>query len=208
MPEPTREKRPLRPEEVSAILEGIGIPQRYRDAQKIDIDDLTWSLTDPYRWGKREGLYINGKPGRGKSHLAAALVRARIEAMKVPADIGDASNITSGMMWVTVTDMLLEIKACFREGAAVDSEDAVIGRYATIPYLTLDDIGPEKATDWVLQTLYTIIDRRYREMRRTVITSNLSIPEIETKVGSRIASRIAGMCEIIELRGRDRRLGL
>lgn len=206
LPETTTEKRPLRQEEVMAILAGIGIPERYREAQKIDIDDLIWSLTDPYRWGKSEGLFLHGKPGRGKSYLAAALIRARIEAIRVPEDISDASQLTHGMIWVNVTDMLLEIKACFKEGAAADSEEVVIGKYASVKWLTLDDIGPEKTTDWVLQTLYTIIDRRYRDMRRTVITSNLSIPEIELKVGARIASRIAGMCEIIELRGKDRRL--
>jgi DNA replication protein DnaC len=40
----------------------------------------------------------------------------------------------------------------------------------------------------------------------TIITSNLTLEEVSEKVGDRIASRIAGMCKVIELKGIDRRV--
>jgi len=40
-----------------------------------------------------------------------------------------------------------------------------------------------------------------------LITSNLTLDEIAEKVGDRIASRIAGMCKVVEVRGKDRRIG-
>ena len=50
------------------------------------------------------------------------------------------------------------------------------------------------------------MDRRYREELRTIITSNLSIEEIQEKLDDRIASRIVGMCRVCILQGRDRRV--
>jgi integrase len=56
--------------------------------------------------------------------------------------------------------------------------------------LYLDDLGTEKPTDWALQTLYLIIDRRYPEMMQTIISSNLNLDELSSRLGDRIASRI------------------
>ena len=73
--------------------------------------------------------------------------------------------------------------------------------------LILDDMGAEKTSEWSIQTLYSIIDRRYRDEKQTLITSNLTLDEIAEKVGDRIASRIAGMCKVVEIKGKDRRIG-
>jgi DNA replication protein DnaC len=72
--------------------------------------------------------------------------------------------------------------------------------------LILDDLGTEKVSDWVLQSMYQIINARYVQMRQTVITSNHSLEELRSRIGDRIPSRIAEMCEVFELRGKDRRV--
>ena len=73
-------------------------------------------------------------------------------------------------------------------------------------HLALDDIGSEKATDWALQMLYLLIDRRYSQMLKTIITSNLTLDQIADRLDDRISSRIAGMCKIVSIKGKDRRL--
>lgn len=197
------EKRSLTPEEIRTILQGIGIPLRFIEAKKEDIDAFTWEKTADYRQGLKEGLFIHGKAGTGKTHIAAALIRARVSKLKVRGNIEDAS---ADMVFVSLVDLLLEIKACFREGSEI-TEERIIDKYTTgSPFLTIDDLGTEKSTEWVLQTLHTIIDRRYRNMQKTVITSNLDLDGIAAKIGDRIASRIIGMCKVIELKGKDRRL--
>ena len=72
--------------------------------------------------------------------------------------------------------------------------------------LFLDDLGAENATDFVRDTLYLIINRRYEGKLPVIITSNLDLGELSDSVGDRIASRIAGMCDMVELEGGDRRL--
>ena len=72
----------------------------------------------------------------------------------------------------------------------------------------LDELGLSKPTEWHVLTIDVIIDRRYVNQLRTktIIMSNLTIDEIGVKYDDRIASRIAGMCEIVERKGPDRRM--
>ena len=111
--------RPLTTDEMNAVLIRIGVPERYRSAKKSDFDDKIWAATDSYRNGVREGMYIFGKTGVGKSHLAAALIRARVESLRVPADeIGDVvTSRNPEMIWISATDLLLAVKRCFPDGA-------------------------------------------------------------------------------------------
>ena len=61
-------------------------------------------------------------------------------------------------------------------------------------------------TCWVGETFYSIINTRYERMLPTFFSSNLSLPELAEKMGDRIASRIAEMCQIIKLSGKDLRI--
>ena len=73
-------------------------------------------------------------------------------------------------------------------------------------WLAIDDIGAEKLTEFVRQITYYILNEREQRELPTLITSNFSLMEIDEMIDSRISSRIAGMCEVIKLSGKDRRL--
>ena len=72
--------------------------------------------------------------------------------------------------------------------------------------LVIDDLGAEKMTDFVKQIIYFIINEREQRCLTTIITSNFSLAQLDEHIDSRISSRIAGMCKVIQLSGRDRRL--
>ena len=67
-------------------------------------------------------------------------------------------------------------------------------------------LGTEKYSEWVEETLYLLIDRRYSNMRKTFISSNLNLDGVAQHLNDRISSRIAGMCEVLKMEGKDRRL--
>jgi DNA replication protein DnaC len=76
----------------------------------------------------------------------------------------------------------------------------------------LDDLGAEKTSDWVEETLNLIVNTRYNERRATIFTSNFEEKEDRTdpesllaRVGFRMHSRLYEMCDFVEFEGADYR---
>ena len=86
------------------------------------------------------------------------------------------------------------------------SEENIINFYGSKELLVIDDVGAEKVSDWSRQMFYTLIDRRYREMSQTIITSNLDLDKLAEIIDERISSRIIEMGKVIKLGGKDWRL--
>jgi DNA replication protein DnaC len=191
-------------EEVLKILAKNGVSKIFQRARRDDIPEKTWSRVSGFL--KEDSIFLHGSPGIGKTHIAAALMREKIlgdnEAHYTYPDDSARVYMPSYPVMITIPDLLLE---CFNGGQEIES--SIIERYSVKKCLILDDMGAEKTSEWSIQTLYSIIDRRYRDERQTLITSNLTLDEIAEKVGDRIASRIAGMCKVVEIKGKDRRIG-
>lgn len=187
-------------ERMEIYLRKRGVPRRFLNARITDFPVSWWKLKE-----SAEGLFLAGPRGLGKTYLAVALMREMILATQPVYHEGSYKIDLKRMpLFVTVPELLLEIRETFNGNQI--SEKAVIDKYSRVDVLVLDDLGAEKTSDWVLQTLYTIVDRRYREELRTIITSNLSIEEIEEKLNDRVASRVVGMCRVCIIKGKDRRV--
>lgn len=120
-------------------------------------------------------IVLRGETGCGKTHLAVSIMQ----------------HIGHGY-FTTAPELLLRIRATFRD-ESWESEGQVISDLCLHELLVLDDLGAEKTTEFAITTLYIIIDRRIRDAKRTIITTNLSLKEIEDKLDARIASRLSGM---------------
>lgn len=182
------------------ILKNNGTPQMFLKAR---ISDFPPTAKRYIKYEK--GLYIYGDRGTGKTHLAVALMREALSEVKVIMKNGDyAIDNKRVPHFISIPELLLEIKHSYSEGKS--SEKIIIDKYTEKDFLVLDDLGVEKTTEWTMQILYIIVDRRYREEKKTLFTSNLTIGEISDKLDDRIASRIAGMCVPIPMFGKDRRI--
>ncbi len=196
----------------------VKFPKRFINADMSSIDPQIWELVEGFLTG--DSLYLWGLPGIGKTHLCFALIKEyfrkvpkRIRWYKEEEHAEYETPPTPHIM--TVPDLLAKIKASFgRKEAEIYggepqgdlSESQIIEKVQQYKILFLDDLGTEKTTEWALQTIYSIIDYRYREMLQTVITSNLSLNNLSDRTSDRITSRIAEMCKVIELKGKDRRV--
>lgn len=94
-----------------------------------------------------------------------------------------------------------------RESFNVDQVKAsarrILHRARSDAIVILDDIGAEKPSEWVQEQLYALIDLRYRMQRSTFFTTNCTLKQLESQIGSRIVSRIFEMCEGVKVSGTD-----
>jgi DNA replication protein DnaC len=139
---------------------------------------------------KGRGIWFVGDVGTGKTTLAMLVSKAAIEA-------GRSVAIYS----------LPRLLGLLRE--AIDSEaglQQLVDDLSRVDLLHLDDLGAERATDWVLEQLYAIVNARYEEQRSLVITTNLDPERLAEQLGPRIVSRIREICgDPILMKGEDRR---
>ena len=181
-------KRRARARRFDDAQQAAGVPPMFRAARLTDFPKV-------YHLPVGKSLYLHGSKGVGKTHLLAGILAEGLLSPDHPLDV----------KFVVSVDLLAEIKDTFSPGAK-QTEEQVFEKYVQAKILYLDDLGVEKSSDWVLQALYRIINHRYNWMLPTVISSNLSIEELVAKFDDRIASRSAGMCELIFMTGSNRRL--
>jgi hypothetical protein len=79
--------------------------------------------------------------------------------------------------------------------------------------LVLDDVGVERPTDWVQETLAVLIDKRYSNKRPTILTGNLNDvidgpnygDSVQFRLGARTRSRLLEMCRWVFIESYDTR---
>ena len=121
------------------------------------------------------GLLFYGRPGSGKSYLAACIANALI-ARRVPVLMTSIVKLTS---------------------APQDQVNDVLRQSRNARLLVLDDLGAERDTSFKLEQVFNIIDYRYASKRPLIVTTNLSMEDMRNGVDtrySRIFERVKAMC--------------
>jgi DNA replication protein DnaC len=180
--------------DLSPSLRHNGVPAKYLD-RSYETFTGNQKAIDECKKYQSGSCVLHGQTGCGKTHLAVSIMRERLKndilgLIEREWEQGHAYS-PEYSKFVTIPDLLLEIRSSFH-GEPEETEEQIIDKYSTVPFLILDDLGSEKTTDFAITTLYIIIDRRDRELLPTVVTTNLSSQEIEEKLDARIASRLAG----------------
>jgi DNA replication protein DnaC len=130
---------------------------------------------------KRPGLLLVGEPGTGKTHLAVAALR-QIIAKGFAGLFFDYQNL------------LDRIRAGY--DAASGASDREAYRFALdSEVLLLDDLGAHRVTDWVEDTVTSIITWRCNNRKPLIATTNLADADAGGSVFDRPAAPVAGKIE-------------
>ncbi|BAE83428.1 IstB-like ATP-binding protein [Desulfitobacterium hafniense DP7] len=129
------------------------------------------------------GLILIGPVGAGKTFLAAAIANALMEQ-------------EHQVLFLVVPDLLDQLRATYKTD---ENELDLLDTAREIPILILDDLGAHNYTDWTRNRLYSIINYRLNQQLPTVITSNLSLEEMEEHLGARTTSRLIQSCRIFRM---------
>lgn len=193
------EQAKLRADELRRLTEAT-IPPRWKRATfatyRCPPGD-SGALAKVRRWGPESdrGLFLFGQPGAGKSHLAFALTQ-ELARQGIRLFVAD---------W---TDLLRRLRKTYDGPGEHESE--ILAEVQRADVVIIDDLAAGRVTDWATDTLWTIVQTRYEDETPIVATCNLSLGDLARKLasadGDRIVSRLAEMCERIEVRARDYRL--
>ena len=135
-----------------------------------------------------DSLLFQGGTGLGKTFLSACVARAVAEkGFSVCYDT--ASSVIGSF----------EAQKFSRDEAA----DARVKRMLSCDLMILDDLGTEMPTPMAESALYTLINTRLTEGKKTIISTNLSFGEMEKRYSGQICSRIRGEFRLLPFVGRD-----
>ena len=193
------------------LLDEARIPPRYRRCElETFVTYPNEKLLSAVRHAKRfadefpsiqKGLCLIGPPGIGKTHLAVAVLRRVI-----------LTRAARGLFYDT-RDLLRVIRSTYNPLVRTAEMD-VLRPVMDADLLVLDDLGSEKTSEWVEETMNLIVNTRYNERRHTIFTSNYddtpddAVAEtqdftLKERIGFRIHSRLHEMCEFLEWDGAD-----
>jgi len=116
-------------------------------------------------------LVLQGPYGCGKTHLAAAVANFVV-------DIGVPT------LFLTVPDLLDSLRFSYNDPASTFEERFEEIRCSQL--LVMDDFGTENATSWAQEKLFQILNYRYINNLPLLITTNLSLNQLEGRISSRL----------------------
>lgn len=178
---------------IAANLEAI-IRQRGRHIQQPDRESFRavagWLKCDGHPW-----LLLSGTPGTGKTTYLTAIERAARWAHasdQIAADIRSVKASSLGYTLKTIPAEWEAVKNC--------------------KLLLVDDIGFSGEAEVVnnygvnARPVVELLESRYDSRRPTVMTTNLTLPQVRKNYGERIYSRLAELCTVVTMTGKDFRL--
>lgn len=173
---------------VEALLEHTAIPPRFvgrtfanyraeQGTKAFNVRDICYTYAKEFDRNLKTGasLVLSGNPGTGKSHLAAAILQEIL-----PKHVG---------AYVTLMDLIRKLRDTWRRDSEM-TESQLLAKLQAIPLLVIDEVGVQYGTDGERSILFDVMDRRYREVRPTILMTNLGKEDFRQAVGDRVFDRL------------------
>jgi DNA replication protein DnaC len=175
------------------------VPYRYQQATAHHPQILAWADRAAEDYRSAGFLVLTGPIGTGKTHQAYGALRR----------IAEAGPHRFEMIATTAPDMYGRL----RPGGSDKGTEHELKRLMRVPLLLLDDLGTEKLSEWTEEATTRLVNERYNECLPLIITTNFPVraqsggasTDLVTRLGDRLASRLAQTSTVVQLDGPDLR---
>lgn len=164
--------------------------------QSRKILDFCQSWVASYR-PHTKGLYLYGRVGCGKTHLAVACMQALKECYH------------ESCVFLVVPEFCDLLKSKFGSGEELQKE---FNFFAKAPVLVIDDLGEGRKeangslSGWAKEKIFTLINYRYENQLTTIVTSILDPFALGEVIGLPARSRLGEMCQFLHIKDTDHRM--
>lgn len=175
--------------------EKFAVGMRYRTASVSSWVADQKHILSVYEWKSNEKpfLIITGRPGTGKTYAAAGILNYLFEKK-------------FEVFFTTHRRFIQTLQEGIQDG---NNQYFSIDKFSYKDFLIFDDLGSSTCSEWQKEMILELIDRRYSNKKKTLITTNFTKEEFSRFLGERTSSRIlSSINEIIELPNEDRRENL
>ena len=139
-------------------------------------------------YARNKGLLFYGEPSTGKTYLASCIANALLKK-RVPLIVTSIIKLTSA-------------SGPFSKEA--EEQRLLVRKMNAARLLVIDDLGTERETDYKMEQVFEIIDSRYGAKRPMIITTNLSLYQMQHEPNMRkrrVYERIFEICHPVEFTG-------
>lgn len=206
-------------------LAAAQIPERYRhcslESYETDFNGANPSLTHAKMNARKfaetypvdtagNGLLFVGTAGLGKTHLAVGVLQRLVQERGARG------------LFCDYRELLKKIQNSFNPQVN-STELELLKPIFAAEVLVLDDLGAQKPSEWVWDTVALILNTRYNDKQTTIISTNYpdlpagagfkpstdgktparSEDTLGDRIGDRMRSRLAEMCVRVEMTGGD-----
>lgn len=122
-------------------------------------------------------VVLHGIHGGGKTQLGVELMRYQVEKRLKSA------------RFVTAMEFFMAVKATYKDGAESD-ETKLVEEYRKPGLLVIDEVEKRGESLWENNLLFHLLNRRYNDVKDTLLISNLPSTELSTHLGPSLVSRL------------------
>lgn len=155
----------------------------------------------------QKGLLFLGPPGVGKTHLTVVILKELMQRKVVEC------------LFCSYQELLRRIRDSYNP-ISRSTESEVVRPILETEVVAIDDLGAERISDWVEDTVTYLLNYRYTQNKITLLTSNLpDTPEevkerspsgkfaigdtLKQRIGMRVRSRLYEMCKTVQISADD-----
>jgi len=204
-PSPSDEERIARLlKAIPNSLSAFGVPPRFIRPD-LAVPESLAGVLGPNGEVERS-LCLLGGPGVGKTMAVCLLIQ---ESLRRRAKTFPGPNWwPCPLPWkfIVYPEFIMKVQDSFKNDRGEATAYEMLEKVAKTPLLVIDDLGAEKPTEYVRQATYYIINHREMNLLPTFITTNFSMDHLDDNIDPRISSRICGMCDVVRMDGKDRRI--